>query len=173
MKDMMKLGGFLFIAAAIAAGALSLTYIITAPKIEAQKQLEISSALTADCLPGACDIKERKLGTHTYYIGHDKKGGISGYAFRVAPKGYGGPIDMIVGISMNGQVSGITIISMAETPGLGSQANKPAFLNQFLGKNSKAKLKAKQDIDSISGATVTSQAVCDGVKEALQLFTNI
>ena len=80
---------------------------------------------------------------------------------------------MIVGMNTYGKVTGIKILSMSETPGLGTQANTPEFIGQFLGKTIKSKLKAKQDIDAISGATISTQAVANGVREALILFSKL
>ena len=101
---------------------------------------------------------------------------IGGYSKEVTVKGYGGDIKMLVGIDKQGKVKGVKILSMNETPGLGSLAtsetpmkNKPfTFLGQFIGKGKKNKLRAKEDIVAITGATITSQAIADGVKLALQ-----
>jgi len=164
IKDMIKLAVFLTIACAIAAAALSITYVATANKIEQQKKAEINTALSRECLPGSSSIKAVK----DHYVGYDKNGRTIGYAFRVMPKGYGGTIDMIVGVDTKGRVLGIKILSMKETPGLGSKAAEPKFLGQFIGKTSRSPLKAKKDVDVITGATITSQAVSDGVKDALK-----
>ena len=152
------------VACAIAAAALSITYVATEGKIEQQKTAELNLALSNECIPGACSIE----GKNGYFIGLDKKRRKLGYAFRVYPKGYGGTIDMVVGIDLKGRVAGIKIISMNETPGLGMNASESKFLRQFTGKTSKSPLKAKKDIDAITGATITSQAVADGVKQALK-----
>lgn len=170
MKDIVKLSVFLAIACAVAAAALSITYVYTAERIEVQKKAEINSALSKECLPGSSSIKEKSGG---YFIGLDKKGKPMGYAFRVTPKGYGGTIDMIVGIDLNGRVIGVKVLSMKETPGLGSRAAQPGFLSQFMGKTSGSQLKAKKDIDAITGATITSQAVASGVREALLRFNRV
>jgi len=164
LKDMIKLSVFLTIACAIAAAALSITYLATADRIELQKKAEINIALSRECLPGSSSIKTVK----DHYVGYDKNGRVTGYAFRVMPKGYGGTIDMVVGINTKGHVLGVKILSMKETPGLGSKAAEPKFLDQFIGKTSKNPIKAKKDVDAITGATITSQAVSDGVKEALK-----
>jgi Na+-translocating ferredoxin:NAD+ oxidoreductase subunit G len=88
----------------------------------------------------------------------------------VAVEGYGSEIEILVGIGEDESVNGVKIIKISETPGLGMEAEKPAFLQQFIGKNPDDELKAKSDIKAISGATITSQAVCDGVKQALTEF---
>ena len=85
MKDMLKLGIFLFVVSAIAAAALSMTYMVTAPRIEAQKLESIAASLRESCLPGANNITEKKMGATAYYVGYDKSGKVYGYAFRVFP----------------------------------------------------------------------------------------
>lgn len=164
IKDIIKLSIFLAVACAIAAGALSVTYVVTKDKIEQQKKAELNLALSSECIPGSCTIEEKK----DYFIGFDKKQRKIGYAFRVSPRGYGGAIDMVVGIDTKGRVIGVKILSMNETPGLGMRASESGFLKQFMGKTSTSPLKAKKDIDAITGATITSQAVADGVKQALR-----
>jgi Na+-translocating ferredoxin:NAD+ oxidoreductase RnfG subunit len=53
------------------------------------------------------------------------------------------------------------------------KASESKFLRQFMGKTSKSQLKAKKDIDAITGATITSQAVSDGVKQALVKYRSL
>lgn len=172
IKDIIKLGAFLMIAAAIAGIALSVTYIFTAPKIEEQKKLEINRALK-EVLPEATEFKRVtktvKDKTETFYIGLKDNLKI-GAAFIMSPTGYSGPIEMMVGIDNRGIISGVKIISIKETPGLGMNAEGPKFLEQFKGKSEKDKLKAKLDIQAITGATITSQSVANGVREALEKF---
>lgn len=88
-----------------------------------------------------------------------------GYCANVSPSGFGGAINMMVGVDYSGAVCGVNIVSMSETPGLGSKANTPDFLAQFNGK--KGNLSTVNGIDAISGATITSNAVCAGVNTAL------
>ena len=169
IKDIIKLSIFLAVACALAAGILSVTYVATEGRIQQQKTAELNLALSNECIPGACSIERKK----DYFIGLDKKRRKLGYAFRVYPKGYGGTIDMVVGIDLKGRVAGIKIISMNETPGLGMKASESKFLRQFTGKTFKSPLKAKKDVDSITGATITSQAVSDGVKLALTKYRSL
>ena len=172
IKDIVKLGSFLMIVAAIAGIALSVTYIFTAPKIEEQKRLEINEALK-EVLPKATEFKEVSKTvegkTETFYIGLKDNLRI-GAAFIASPTGYSGPIEMMVGINNQGIISGVKIISIKETPGLGMNAEDPKFLKQFKGKGEKDKLKAKLDIQAITGATITSQSVANGIREALGKF---
>ncbi len=101
---------------------------------------------------------------------------LSGYAVSVQPKGYGGKINMIVGIASDGSVSGVTIISMNETPGLGTKATESEFIDQYQGilpsdtlQVVKQGVSSKGDIQALTGATVTSRAVTRGVSDAITI----
>lgn len=175
MKDIAKLGIFLMIVAGIAAAALSTTYILCAPKIEEQKVREREAALT-QVLPAATSFKEAQKTVDgievSYFQGFSNEKTV-GAAIMVSPMGYGGSIEMLVGIDSKGKVSGVKILKSAETPGLGLNADDPRFLLQFKGKSSDDKLKAKLDIQAITGATITTQTIADGVREALRIFKKL
>jgi electron transport complex protein RnfG len=175
VKDIVKYGIILATVAAISAAALSLTYVLTAPRIAQLKAEETRQALK-EVLPEADSYKvgEKTIDGEiiSYFIGRSGKNEV-GRAVMVAPGGYAGPIEMLVGIDSNGTVRGVKILALIETPGLGLNASDSEFLSQFRGKTIDDKLKAKSDIDAITGATVTSQAAADGVREALEIFKKL
>ena len=93
--------------------------------------------------------------------------------------GYGGAVKVITGINAEGEVTGIDILSHSETPGLGANAEKPEFTSQFEGKTSGIGVSrgkaAGNEINAMSGATITSKAVTEAVNmalEAAQLLLN-
>lgn len=109
----------------------------------------------------------------------DDKGEVIGYAMNFgATKGFGGAIDMSMGISKDGTIQGLSILSSNETQGFGSKASEPAFLDQFPGvKGPEIKAvsgkSAENEIDGIAGATVTTKAVTSGINGALAfLYAN-
>ena len=101
------------------------------------------------------------------------------YAVEVSPNGFGGAISMMVGISAEGKVLGNSIISPAEPPGLGAVAaagtdKGVAFRDQFQGMISGITIgDGENQIDSLSGATISSQAIVDGVNAALECVENM
>jgi electron transport complex protein RnfG len=96
------------------------------------------------------------------------------YVVLVSPSGFGGEINMAVGIDQDNKVTGVTIISMSETSGLGSNASSPDFLSQFVGGTGKfAVSKDGGEIDALTGATVTSRAVTRGVNSALEAVSTL
>lgn len=88
-------------------------------------------------------------------------------------EGYGGNIDVTVGVLFDGTVSGVEITSISETAGLGMRANTDEFKSQFAGKNtdkfvySKSGATADNEIDALSGATITTNAMTNAVNAAL------
>jgi electron transport complex protein RnfG len=103
-----------------------------------------------------------------------KKIGEYAYQIEVSPKGYGGEINMIVGISSLGEVTGVAIIGMNETLGVGTRIQDDDFLNGFIGKRAGVSIgRDINDVDAVTGATVSSRAAAAGVNEALEIFAEI
>ena len=107
----------------------------------------------------------------------DQSGEMLGYAFTVVTSdGYGGDIQFSMGVQNDGTLNGISILSIGETAGLGMNADTPAFKDQFVGKQVEqlqyTKNGATQDdeINAISGATVTTNAMTNGVNAGLCAF---
>ena len=107
----------------------------------------------------------------------DQSGETLGYAFTVVTsEGDGGDIQFSMGVQNDGTLNGISILSIGETAGLGMNADTPAFKDQFVGKQVEklqyTKNGATQDdeINAISGATVTTNAMTNGVNAGLCAF---
>lgn len=137
-------------------------------RIAAAKEAKLQAAID-QVLPGGGEKLEcSPQGIVTNVYGSDK-----GYAVEVQPAGFGGTLTMLVGVSKEGEVLGISIISHTETAGLGAvaAANTAAgqlFRSGFLGLTGNASVtKDGGTVDAITGATITSRAVCDGVNAAL------
>ncbi len=170
MKKLIRISLTLFLICALVAGALAGVNAITQDRIQ-ENQLEKTRNAIALVLPGAQGMTRVFTGTdavrEVYAPAADSP--VQGYAVLVAPAGFGGEIRMMVGIDAQGAVSGISIISHTETPGLGKVAadetdRGQAFRDSFLGKTGTVTV---SDIDALSGATITSAAVAEGVTAAL------
>ena len=110
------------------------------------------------------------------YTGSDEtilsayKAGDKGYVIEVdcAASSFSGTLSIMVGVNSDGTVSGVSIVTTAETSGLGSKASDPAFKDQYVGKGGTLAVdKDGGEIAAISGATITSRAVTAGVNSAL------
>lgn len=107
-------------------------------------------------------------------IAKDASGAEVGYVMSVTtPEGYGGDITFSMGVQSDGTLNGISILSIAETPGLGMNADSDSFKGQFADKNvesfvvTKTGASADNEIDALSGATITSNAMTGGVNAGL------
>lgn len=90
--------------------------------------------------------------------------------------GFGGKIEMMVGLFIDGSITGYKIIDHKETPGLGTKVSEPKFKEQLNGFNPKKnKLKVRQDggdVDAVTAATISSRAVLDGISRAVDAYNN-
>ena len=186
-KDMFKLGLNLLIISAVAALLLALTNSVTASTI-AQRNEQANAEARKLVLESAQDFEEVKdaktdnskgIKVSEIYEAKDASGNTVGYTLKVLPSGYGGTIELMVGIdSANGQVSGINVVSNSETAGLGAKATDPEFSDQYKGKPLEELSVLKNgtpgdtEIKAISGATITSTAVTNGVDAAIEVYNN-
>ena len=163
-----RLAAILLIITSLVAAALAGVNSITAPAIAKLTAEKTQMAIEA-VLPGggeAIDFAPADLVSKVYK-------GENGYAIEVTPGGFDNTITMMVGVDFEGKVLGIDIIKHTETAGLGAvaDAETPAgqnFRGQFVGTSgSVAVTKDGGAMDSITGATITSRAICDGVNAAL------
>lgn len=179
MKDILKLGITLFAICAVAALVLGVTNNITAPVIE-ERNIQASNEARKIVLSEADEFKELD-GMNSdivleVYEGI-KDGQVIGYTIKTSSKGYGGAIELMVGISKDGKITGVEIGNHSETPGLGSKATEPMFKNQYVDKdvsNSLLVVKGSanndNEISAISGATITSNGVTSGVNAAMKIY---
>ena len=167
----LRLALTLFIITAVVAMALAGVNTITAPLIQAFNAQKTQAAIEA-VLPGGGQKVEAY--TDTTGLVQAVYASETGYAIQVAPSGFDGEIDMMVGIDKGGKIIAIDIISHTETPGLGAiaaadNAKGEEFRNQFSGLS--GSLSVSKDggtIDSITSATITSRAVVAGINAALE-----
>ena len=105
---------------------------------------------------------------HEIYRGLDANGNTAAIAFVVDASGYGGTIRMIVGVDpATRKLTQVKVLEHSETPGLGARITEQAFLRQFENKSIDDAFAAKQDVDAIAGATVSTIAVASTIKAAL------
>ena len=170
---------------AVAAAGLALTYAVTKDRISAQDREAQLKALKL-AYPGvdefdsvssdALTLAQRAAGeVPVYGVYKALEGGQQvGWAVIVGPRGYGGPIRMVVGLDRDGKVTGISIVAMNETPGLGTQiVEKESFLEQFIGMESETAAEALKDVDMITGATKSSRGARHGVEAATLVYNEV
>jgi electron transport complex protein RnfG len=167
----LRLALTLFVIAAVVAAALAGVNSVTKPVIE-QLNAEKTQKAIETVLPGGFDEELTNFDSQGGLVSKVYKGA-NGYALEVLPAGFDNTITMMVGVDFEGKVLGISVVSHTETAGLGAVAAEntskgEAFRGQFVGMSgSVAVSKDGGAIDSITGATITSRAVCAGVNAAL------
>lgn len=180
MKKALHLGGTLFAVTAVTGLILGFVQHFTSIAIS-RAELEAKNAAFRNVLPDAnkfnpADVPEGEE-TVTGIQKAENDSGLVGWCVSVNSKGYGGPVDFVVGITKDGTVKAINILNHSETPGLGAKSTEPEFYGQF---NDKSQLPLKvvkgsaenpNEIMAISGATITSNAVTDGVNAAVEFWS--
>ena len=170
----LRLAVTLLVIAGVMAAALAGVNSVTAPIIEKLTYEKTQAAVSA-VLPGGGDTVEfpaMDLVSKVYR-------GENGYAVEVTPSGFDNTITMMVGVDNAGAVTGISVIDHSETAGLGAVAAATtaageAFRAQFVGKSGAVAVsKDGGELDAITGATITSRAICVGVNAALDCVAGL
>lgn len=137
---------------------------------DTQALLENSSELLTNAGYNGCSIND-------FLVVEDSSKAVNGYVIAAtSPNGYGGDIQVAVGITADGKITGFDVVSNSETAGLGSKCTDPEFKGQFAGKTatileySKTGASADNEIDAISGATITTNAVTEATNSAIVFY---
>ena len=163
----------------MAALLLAFVNMKTAPLIEINNQKKVTDALNA-VMPEAADFEDIEIKDDTVqslYTAKDAQGNTIGVCGVAVTKGYDAGLTTAVGVDTEGKVTAIEIISHNETPGLGANAAKPEFKEQFKGKSAGIEISKTgardNEIDAMSGATLTSRGVTNGVNAVLDMAAEI
>lgn len=182
MKENNKFAGILFLITAISGLLLAFTHGATKDIIAEREKMDSLqlSVILPECKGDY--VKEMDVGidensgvnaAYEVCLGQE----IVGHAIIVSPKGVGGNIKMSVGITKEGKIGGLKTVSHSETPGIGDIVEKESFMGRFRNKPIKEALKAvkstpgkENEIEAVSGATITSAAVTSGVNKAIDFY---
>lgn len=169
-KYILRLTLTLLLITAVVAGLLGLVNALTEEKIQALQNEKAESAMR-EVLPadGYEEIETDAENVTALY-----RAGEAGYVVRLSVNGFGGAIDMMVGVDTGCAVTGVSIISHSETASLGANCTRDDFRAQYVGTTGElAVTKDGGQIDALTGATVTSRAVTDGVNSALKCVKEV
>lgn len=191
IKIMMKEAGILFAITLIAGLVLGFVYELTKEPIRLQKEKAIQEACSEvfdtassfqemqyhmmDSL--AAELSETGVTIGKVYMAQDTEGKTLGYVLQTtSSQGYGGDITLYMGVLLDGTLNGVSILSIAETPGLGMKAESkllPQFKDKKVSAFTYTKSGSKNDaeIDAISGATITTEAFVNAVNGGLRAVT--
>ncbi|KAB3535921.1 RnfABCDGE type electron transport complex subunit G [Alkaliphilus pronyensis] len=185
MREVIKLGLILLVITSVAAFVLGVTNEMTSSIIEERLHRENVEAIKS-ILPIAEEfnpiegegITDKELIVEVYEGIKDDE--VVGYTVKTNPNGYSGTVEVLVGFSVDGEIVGVKIGQHTETPGLGSKIADSAYIGQFFNKavdlgfsTTKDVPATDNDIQAITGATVSSDAVVDGINAAGSLFEEV
>lgn len=175
MSNYIKIILSITIISAICGGILSWTYNKTKDKIAYAEKLDFINSLKV-VLPEHNNYPDEeviKIGDKTVYKAM-LNGNIVGYAVSASSnKGYSGIIEVLIGVDINGKISGVSVIKHKETPGLGDKITESSFLNLFKLISDYSKIAVKKDggiIDEFSGATMSPRAVSEATSIGLKFI---
>lgn len=188
MKESVRMIVVLTVIAMVSGFWLAQVYYWTYDEIQRNKAQALAGSIL-EVLPGAVDFRVIEAGpvgsladdpssSQTrpggdseplmLYQGIDDSGAPVGFAFVSEGVGYGGIVKIMVGVDQaSGLISGLAVLEHSETPNLGSRIEEESFRKQFVGKGTADPIALGQDIDKISGATVSSRAVVEAVNRDL------
>lgn len=181
MKELLKFALILGCIAAVSATALAYVYAITQPKILLQQEKELNEALQVvipETESGVILSEQDSTGKEAYYAAYQNAdtSGLIGYAVLAESKGYSSTIRTLVGVDTSYDIFRIKVLSEQETPGLGTRCEEvksgettPWWQNQFAGQPGADVALAVDggSIQAITGATITSRAVTNGIASSV------
>ncbi len=164
----------LFLICAVSAGLVAFVNSATKDRI-ADAAAAAENEARKEVLPAAEEFEEITLSSGAAGFLGKAGGETAGYVFTASANGYGGPVKVIVGFAPDGTVTGVKILTISETPGLGMKWQNDDKLKEFTGKNGDLKLvksdaEAQDEIAAITGATITSKAMVKAVNDARKCF---
>lgn len=173
-KDVLAPALILFVICLVVTALLAGTNLLTKDRIAAQAEL-LAAESRMVVLPGAETFEEND----GFYTGLNG-GEVVGYVFETESKGYGGTVKVMTGISADGEITGTVILEHAETPGLGANAERTSFTDQYkqpvpadgitVVKNQAA---GEGEVEALTGATISSRAVTDAVNKAIEQYNTV
>ena len=175
-KELVSMVLTLLVIALVCSSLLGVVNALTKDRI-AEIQAETLAAAMQQVLPNATEFQNINLRLDPKFMEENAvtaiyEAGDEGYVVLVSPRGFGGELVMTVGIDTDLAVTGVVITEHSETAGLGTKAQTPEYLSQYLGKSGTLQIvkgaAAEGQISAVSGATVTSKAVAAGVQAALR-----
>lgn len=182
-NNFIRLAGVLFIISAVSAGVLGWLNDATKDRIA---QNDLSASMSPEVIqavaPGAdtfvpfedAALVESIKAENAKFVDLltivDGSGNSMGYVVQTLSTvpGYGGDMELYIGIGQDGKITGMSVIAHSETSGLGSRTTEPDFWNQFVGSDASAEISS---YDAISGVTKSSTSFVSAVNNAISVYS--
>lgn len=158
--SVLNIGARLLVICLVVAALVSLVNEVTKTRYAEIQKAEQQNAMAK--IFGLTEVSCTDLGDGMYEISRD--GQFLGYCVQTTTAGFGGDMTLMIGFYSDCSIAGVQVLSHSETPGLGAKVNDSGYLAQYGGKS--GELTLGEDVDAISGATISSRAVLAGVSAA-------
>ncbi len=166
MREMVRLVLTLVAVTVVAAALLAGVDLITAPVIAERQEEDYRSALE-EYFPAMARYESKELEEDSFDLVYDKTGGLLGVMASSAVQGYDDQISYNLALDRDGLILGLRIVEHSETQGVGDVIEKPEFQSQFLGRHCRDPLQLGEDVDTISGATISTEAMILSLRRLL------
>ncbi len=160
----------------LSGGVLSVVFSYANPLIQENRRRATNAAVKT-VVPGTSKVEPEQRGDILLYKGLDGQGKLRGYAFSAEFSGFQGKIRIMIGVDPGfDKIMGLDVLENIETPGLGNKIVAKSWRDGFIGLNATQEIdlvknqtadKGKNEVEAITGATISSQAIVDGANAEL------
>ncbi len=166
MRDVMRLSITLAVVAIVSAAMLTGIYNLTNPVIRDREQSEYLEALER-FFPDIDEFETEEIDGDQFDLVYDQGGEKLGVMATVQTQGYEGTITYNLAVDAEAEIIGILVVSHSETPGIGDAITTDNFQEQFIGKSFDDPLEAGDDVDAVSGATISTEAMIGSIRRTV------
>lgn len=166
MREVLKLSITLAVVGLISAALLTGVNNITAPIISERQAAEYRQALE-QFFPEVADFESQQLGEDSFDLVYDSADRLIGVMATAEQQGYEGTILYNLALDAESKIVGLRVVSHSETPGVGDVITTDDFQKQFIGKGYEDPLTAGEDVDTVSGATISSSAMINSIRRVV------
>lgn len=163
MRNVLRLSITLAVVGILSASLLTYINGVTAPIIAERQEAEYRQALEL-YFPGFESFETERLDDDYFDLIYDSSGNLIGIMSTIQQQGYDGYITYNLPVDDEGKILGLLVVSHSETPGIGDVITTDPFKEQFLGKNYEDPITAGEDVDAVSGATVSTSAMINSIR---------
>ncbi len=163
MRNVIKLSLTLAVVGIMSALLLTGVYNVTAPIIAERQEAEYRQALEI-YFPGFASFENVEVGDHLFDLIYDDAGELMGVMGTIGQQGYDGTITYNLALDEEGSIVGLRVVSHTETPGIGDIITTDSFQEQFIGLSYEDPIIAGDDVDVVSGATISTAAMINSIR---------
>jgi len=169
VRNIIKLSLTLALVGIISAALLTAMHNVTDPIIVERREADYREALES-FFPGFEEFESDELDEGQFDLIYDQDGELMGIMATVIAMGYDGEIRFNLAVDETGEIIGVRVVAHTETPGIGDVIERDSFKEQFIGKSHEDPITASEDVDIISGSTVSTVAMINSIRQTTEVI---